>query len=75
MSNLNYDKMSLSSLENFSLQCTAKLLELELEETPDEGAIGKLIEKINKISEEIENRTKIEQASAEPAGKSDLKMW
>ena len=74
MSQLNYGKMPLNSLENFFLQCTSKLLELELDETPDVGAIGKLNEKINDISEELENRKKIEQASAEPAGKNELKM-
>ena len=74
MSQLNYENMVLPSLENIFSQCNSKLLDLELAETPDEGAIGKLIEKINKISEEIKKRTKIEQAPAEPAGKRDLKM-
>ena len=74
MSQLNYENMVLPSLENIFSQCNSKLLDLELAETPDEGAIGKLIKKINKISEEIKKRTKIEQAPAEPAGKGDLKM-
>ena len=74
MSKLNYDNMTLNSLESAFTQCHLKLLELEIAETPDDGAIGKLSEKLNKISEEIKNRTKIEEASAEPAGKSDLKM-
>ena len=57
MSHPQFEKMPLQSLEALLMQTYNKLLELELEEEPNEGAIQKINAKIDQIAETIKSKT------------------
>ena len=59
MSHPQFEKMTLQSLEALLMQTYNKLLDFELEEEPNEGAIQKIILKIGQIAE-----TKMEKLAA-----------
>ena len=57
MSHPQFEKMSLQSLEALLMQTYNKLLELELEEEPNENAMQKINAKIDQIAETIKSKT------------------
>ena len=57
MSHPQFEKMSLQSLEALLMQTYNKLLELELEEEPNENAMQKINVKIDQIAETIKSKT------------------
>ena len=57
MSHPQFEKMSLQSLEALLMQTYNKLLDLELEEEPNENATQKLNAKIDQIAETIKSKT------------------
>ena len=57
MSHAQFEKMPLQSLEALLMQTYNKLLELELEEEPNETAVQKINAKIDQIAETIKSKT------------------
>ena len=60
MSQPQFEQMTLQSLEASLMQTYNKLLELELEEEPNEGPIQKINSKIGQIEETIKLLSYIE---------------
>ena len=57
MSKLQFEGMTLASLESLLMQTYNKLLELELEEERNEGAINLINAKITEIAGTIKSKT------------------